>query len=168
MKPINSKERNKQFWQFIIIFLGLALVPVALIFFSYYKVPEEISEAESKKLVDYSNFEHTQKLILKKMVEVDSNIKLYATAATENPKLLDKKIVDGLTDLSKMDTSIKIVQLVSDGYANHYTHVTQLVAAQEKLKEALQKLQEAEDKLKASQSNPMMGMGSAMPMPPGQ
>jgi len=166
MKPINSKERSKSLLQFVFIFFALAMVPVALIFFSYYKVPEEISQSEENKLVAYSNFEHTQKLILKKMVEVDSNINLYASATTENPKLLDKKIVDGLSDLSKMDTSIKMVKLVSDGYANHYTHVTKLVEAQEKLKDAMLKLQDADAKLKAAQANPMMGGMGAMPMPP--
>ena len=164
MKPINSKEKNKQFWQFVFIFFGLAVIPVALIFF-YYKVKKEISESEERKLVNYSNFEHTQKLILKKMIEVDSNINKYAEANTENPKLLDKKIVDGLTDLAKMDTSIKMVQLVSDGYAKHYTHVTKLVEAEEKVKDATTKLQEAEAKLKAIQSN-QMSMGAPMQMPP--
>ncbi len=167
MKPINSKDKSKQLWQFVFIFFGLALIPVSLIFFSYYKVPEKISETELRKLVDHSNFEHSQKLILKRMEEVDSNINLYASATTENPRLLDKKIVDGLADLAEMDTSIKILRQVSDGYSKHYTHVTQLVDAQEKLKATLVKLQEAEDRLKSVQSNPMMGMG-AMPMPPVQ
>lgn len=167
MKPINSKERSKQLWQFVFIFFGLAFIPVALIFFSYYHVPEEISEMEERKLVSYSNFEHTQKMILQKMTEVDSNINLYASAKTENPVLLDKKIADGLADLSRMDTSIKMVQLVSNGYANHYTHVRQLVEAQNKANEAIAKLQEAEEKLKSAQSSGMMGMG-AIPMPPAQ
>jgi uncharacterized membrane protein (DUF106 family) len=52
------------------------------------------------------------------------------------------------------------------GYESHYTHVTKLVEAQEKLKDALVKLNEAQEKLKASNNN-MMGMG-AMPMPPTQ
>lgn len=164
MKPLNSKERSKQLWQFVFVFLGLALIPVSLIFFSYYKVPEKISEAEDEKLVAYSNFEHTQKKILKKMQEVDSNINLYAAANTENPKLLDKKILDGLGDLKHMD-SMALVQQVYGSYEDHYTHVTKLVEAQEKLKDALVKLNEAQEKLKAS--NNMMGMG-AMPMPPTQ
>ncbi len=168
MKPINSKERSKQLWQFVFIFLGLALVPVALIFFSYYHVPEEISETEERKLVSYSNFEHTQKMILQKMSEVDSNINLYASAKTENPVLLDKKIADGLADLARMDTSIKMVQLVSNGYANHYTHVRQLVEAQTKLNDAATKLQAAEAAAKSAQSMGGMGMGSPMPMPPAQ
>jgi hypothetical protein len=165
MKPLNSKERSKQLWQFVFVFLGLALVPVALIFFSYYKVPEKISESEDSKLVAYSNFEHTQKAILKKMQEVDSNINLYAAANTENPKLLDKKILDGLSDLDRMDT-MKLLQQVHDSYEKHYTHVTKLVEAQQKLKDMSVKLSEAEEKLKSSNNN-MMGMG-AMPMPPTQ
>ncbi len=165
MKPLNSKERSKQLWQFVFIFLGLALVPVALIFFSYYKVPEKISEAEDQKLVAYSSFERTQKNILKKMQEVDSNINLYAAATTENPKLLDNKILNGLSDLERLD-SMQLVQQVHDSYEKHYTHVTKLVEAQEKLKAALVKLSEAEEKLKSS--NAMMGGMAPMQMPPAQ
>jgi hypothetical protein len=167
MKPINSKERNKQFWQFVFIFFGLAFIPVALIFFSYYHVPEEISEMEDRKLVEYSNSQHNQKKVLQMFSEVDSNINIYASAKTENPVLLDKKIADGLSDIEKLDTS-DMVNRVRKGYENHYTHVRQLVEAQNKANEAIAKLQDAEAKLKAAQSSGMMGMGAAMPMPPAQ
>ncbi len=167
MKPLNSKERSTKLWQFVLVFFGLAIVPTALIFFSYYHVPEELSEMEGRKLASYSNFEHTQKKILDKMADIDSNISLYASAKTENPVLLDKKIADELADLSKMDTSIKMVSLVSQGYANHYTHVRQLVDAKNKLNDALAKLQDAETRLKAAQSAGMMG-ASPMPLPPAQ
>ena len=168
MKPINSKEKNKKLGQFLIIFLGLAIIPIALIFYSYYKVPDKISESEERKLIDYSNFDHTQKMITKKMSELDSTITLYASATTPNPELLGKKIVDGLADLSKMDTSIKMVKLTSDEYANHYTHVKELVAAQEKLKKSTLDLQEAQTKLKSAESNMMMmgSRGGAPAMPP--
>src|SRR4051812_16543694 len=152
MKPINSKERSKQLWQFVFIFFGLAVVPVALIFFSYYHVPEEISEMEGKKLVEYSNSQHNQKKVLQKLAEVDSNINLYASAKTENPVLLDKKIADGLSDLQKLDTS-RLVDQARRGYENHYTHVRQLVDAQNKVNDATTKLQDAEAKLKAAQSS---------------
>ncbi|MBS1643503.1 MAG: hypothetical protein JST36_00560 [Bacteroidetes bacterium] len=168
MKPINSKERSKALWQFVFIFFALAMIPVALIFFSYYKVPEEISEAESQKLVAYSNFEHTQKIILKKMAEVDSNINLLASASVENPVMLKQKIADGISELSRMDTSIAIVPTIRASYEKHFTHVSQLVDAQAKLKDATLKLTDMDAKLKAAQSNPMMGMGAPMPMPPGQ
>lgn len=165
MKPINSKERSKQLWQFVFIFFGLAVIPVSLIFFSYYKVPEEISEAESRKLIDYSKFEHTQKLILQKMIEIDSNIGVYATATTENTKLLERKILDGLSDLAKMDTSVKMLRLVQQSYEHHYNHVADLVKAQENYKNTLSKLQETQDDLKAAaRANPTMGI----PFPPTQ
>lgn len=166
MKPINSKEKTKQLWQFVFIFFGLAVIPVALIFFSYYKVPDKISESETRKLVDYSHFEHRQKEIRTKLVELDSNINKYAEANTENPKLLDKKILDGLSDLSKMDTSIQLLPVISSGYEKHYTHVTQLVQAQQEKKDAMVQLQKMQEDLKEIKSNPMMGAG-AMPMPPG-
>lgn len=166
MKPINSKERSKQLWQFVFIFFGLALVPVALIFFSYYHVPEEISQTEERKLVEYSNSQHNQKKVLQKLAEVDSNINLYASAKTANPVLLDKQIADGLSDIKRLDTS-EMVDNVRRGYENHYTHVRQLVEAQSKLNDAATKLQEADAKLKSAQSMGGMGMGS-MPMPPAQ
>lgn len=166
MKPVNSKERSQKLWQFVFIFLGLALVPTALIFFSYYHVPEEISEMEGRRLVEYSNFQHSQKKVLQKLAEVDSNISIYASAKTENPVMLEKKIADGLIEIEKLDTS-RIIKDVRKGYENHFTHVRQLVEAQAKLNDAATKLQEADAKLKSAQSMGGM-MSSPMPMPPAQ
>ena len=164
MKPINSKEKSKQLWQFVFIFFALAFVPVALIFYSYYKVPDKISETEQARLISYSNFEHSQKVIIQKMMDVDSNINLYASGTNQNPEILSKKIVDGLADLSKMDTSNRIIRLVSDGFTGHYTHVKELVTVQEKYKKAALDLQELQDKLKSSENDKnllMMSRGAA-------
>ena len=168
MKPINSKEKSKQVWRFLIVFMGLAFLPLAIVFFSYYKVPDKISATQAEKLVAYSNFEHAQKVIIQQMAELDSNINLYATASVPNPELLGKKIVDGLADLSRKDTSIRIVKLASDAYANHYTHVKALVDAQAQLKKATVDLQDAQEKLKASESEKQMLMmgAAASRMPP--
>ena len=168
MKPINSQEKSKQVWRFLIVFMGLAFLPLAIVFFSYYKVPDKISATQADKLVAYSNFEHTQKVIIQQMAELDSNINLYASASVPNPELLGKKIVDGLSDLSRKDTSIRIVKLASDAYANHYTHVKALVDAQAQLKAATVKMQEMGDQLKAATSeNQMLMMGAASRgMPP--
>ncbi len=163
MKPINSKEKSKQLWQFVLIFFGLAVIPVALIFFSYYHVPDEISESEEKKLVTYSNFEHNQKLILKKLADVDSDINRYAETKTENTVLLDRKIADELNDLSKADTSIPMVQLVTGGYAKHFTHVRNLVAAQDRANKAEAELQKSNEQMK-SMGGGGMGMGGGMNM----
>lgn len=169
MRPINSKEKSKQVWQFLIVFMGLAFIPLALIFYSYYKVPDKISETQARQLVGYSNFEHTQKKIIQRMIELDSNINLYASASVPNPVLLEKKIVDQLADLSRMDTSIQIVKIASEAYASHYTHVKEMVDAQTKLKTATLDLKTAQDQLKASESEKnmmMMGMGARMPAVP--
>ena len=168
MKPINSREKSKQLWQFVFIVFGLAVIPAALIFFSYYKVPEKISETEERKLIEYSNFEHAQKVILRKMIEVDSNINKFADAATENPKILENNIVLGLSDLGKMDTSIRMVNLVGKGYEHHYSHVNELRKAQDELKNAIEKLQAAETEnktLKESMRAPNMA-NMPMQMPP--
>lgn len=166
MKPINSKEKTKQVWRFLIVFAGLAFIPLAIIFVSYYKVPDKISATQADKLVAYSNFEHTQKVIVRQMTELDSNINLYATASVPNPDLLAKRIVDGLADLSRLDTSIAVVNLASKSYENHYTHVKRLVDAEAKLKAATVKMQEMTDALKAAQSQSMMMGGMGAPMPP--
>jgi len=163
MKPINSKEKSKQLGQFVFIFFALAVVPVALIFYSYYKVPDKISETEQDKLIAYSNYEHSEKVIVQKMADVDSNINLYASGTNQNPEILSKKIVDGLADLSKMDTSNKIIRLVSEGFTDH-THVKELVTVQEKYKKAALDLQEIQDKLKSSENDKnllMMSRGAA-------
>lgn len=166
MKPINSQEKSKQVWRFLIVFMGLAFLPLAIIFFSYYKVPDKISETQAEKLVAYSNFEHTQKVIIQQMAELDSNINLYASAAVPNPTLLEQKIASAVLELSKKDTSIRIVKLASDGYANHYTHVQELVRTKAELKAALLKLEEAQTRLKDAATNQMLMMGAASSMPP--
>lgn len=157
MKPINSKEKTKQLWQFVLIFFGLAVIPVALIFFSYYHVPEEISESQNKKLVEYSAFEHTQSMILKKLADVDSDINRYAEARTENARMLETKIANELIELGKADTSIRMVPLVTREYTQHFTHTQQLVKAQEDLRKAQVDLQKANDQIKTMGAG--MGMG---------
>lgn len=165
MKPINSKEKSKQLWQFIFIFFGLAIIPVALIFYAYYKVPDKISETEQEKLISYSNFEHSQKVVIQKMTEVDSNINLYASGTNQNPEILSKRIVDGLADLSKMDSSIRVIKLVGESLTDHYTHVKELVTIQEKYKKAALDLQEIQDKLKSSESDKNLLMMSRAAAP---
>jgi hypothetical protein len=166
MKPINSRERSKQLWQFVFIFFALAFIPVALIFFSYCCVPGKISEVEEQKLADYNNFERVQIRLAKKMSEVDSNINVLADTKTEDLDLLRKKITDGIVDLGNMD-SMRIVQLAADGYKHHFGHVKDLLKKEAEL-EDLRKRQAADkaiiESLKAAQANPMnMGYPPAQP-----
>jgi len=162
MKPINSKERSKQVWQFVFIFFGLALIPVALIFFSYYHVPEQISKEEDQKLVNYSNFMHRQKVILKKMAEIDSNINKLATAKTESTDMLRADIVAGIRELRAMDSMI-LVQQASKSYEHDFDHVTSLIKAQNELAIAAAELKKSKEELEAAKRNvPMLGPPMSM------
>src|ERR1035437_6276557 len=82
MKPINSKERTKMFWQFFFIFVALCIVPMALIFYTYHVTPEKMDAIDQQKLQNYNDFDRGQKLLTKKLSDIDSNINLLTSGAT--------------------------------------------------------------------------------------
>ena len=153
MKPINSKERSKQVWQFLFIFFGLAVVPISLIFFSYYKVPEKITEIEQQKLIKFSSFDRSQKLLTQQIKEIDSNINLIANGTSNLvPEVLKEQISRGLSKLAEMDTS-EMVTAIRNGYTAHLMHVLEMRKQKDEnsgimtsLKEAKQELEKCESK----------------------
>lgn len=166
MKPINSKERTKQVWQFIFIFFALALVPVALIFFSYQKVPEKLSEVEQRKLMNYSNFERSQRALVKNLVEIDSNLSLLANESTnEIPEVLNTRIAKGLQTIEEADTS-RLMKMIVSGYNNHLKHVNLLVGARNEIKSSSTGLENLKRQLKDCQdANQILKLRGASTMP---
>ncbi len=166
MKPINSKERSKQVWQFIFIFFALAIVPIALIFFSYHKVPEKLSDIEQRKLMNYSNFERSQKVLIKHLTEIDSNLNMLANeSSNELPEVINMRIGKGLEDIKEADTS-RLVSMISSGYNNHLKHVNTLIKTRNELKNTGSGTKELQQQLQdCKQTIQMLQMRSASPMP---
>ncbi len=161
MKAINSKERSKQVWQFIFIFLGLAVVPVSLIFFSYYRIPEKLHDQEQRKLINYTNFERSQKVLVRQLDNIDSNLNLLVNeSSNELPEVINTRIASSIENIKQTDTG-RLVTLILNGYNNHLKHVNNLVRMRKEMKdikEIEQKLKdctEACDQLRLRASNPM-------------
>lgn len=164
----NNRERGRKIWQFIFLMAVMAILPVALIFLSYYKLPVSIAASEAENLVAYSSFLRNQKMVVAKMNLIDSNIRLYAEAKVENPKLLDQRILNGLNDLEHMDTSITMIKTAKANLENHYTHVTKLVEMQARASKAEKELQDLKDNLRNMGGGMMGNNAPIIPMPPGE
>jgi len=166
MKPINSKERSKQVWQFIFIFFALAVVPLAIIFYSYYKVPEKLSDIEQRKLMNYSNFERSQKVLIRHLSEIDSNLNMLANeTSNELPEVINMRIGKSLEDIKDADTS-RLVSMISSAYNNHLKHVNTLIKARNELKNTGTDTKEMQKQLEdCKQTIQMLQMRSASPMP---
>lgn len=150
MKPINSKERSKLFWQFFFIFIALGILPVAIIFYAYRTMPEMMSDAEQQKLVAYSNFEHSQKALSKNLSKIDSCIILLNNGSNVDAQLLTQEISADITALSKSDSTGSISNLVSaiyKGYSDYFTMAKNLSTTKTEAKKASNDLQKTQDQL---------------------
>ena len=152
MRPLNSKERSTLVWQFIFIFLTLCVIPVGIIFFSYYKVPVALSDTEREKLAEYSDFDRNQKIHIKQLNEIDSNISLLATN-NGNPASLEAIIADKLVEITKNDTST-FMKNIKTGYSHHFDHVVTALKSRENYEKEIKSKQDEIDKCKSlSQMN---------------
>ena len=163
----NKKEKRKKIWQFIFLMAGMAIIPVALIFLAYYKVPHSIAADELKKLGPYSEFLRKQKKIVEKMTQIDSNIKVYADARMENPGIQSQKILNGINDLEQMDTSIAMVQVAKVNLENHYTHVLKLIDLQTRILKAEEEIRALRQNISTMGAGGMGGVPT-VPFPTGQ
>ncbi len=121
MKPLNSQEKNKQLWQFVFIFFTLCFLPVCLVFFSFFKTPAALSQNEIQKLVNYSSFEHSQKLLVKEIITMNEDLSKLATNPSD-ASVLDAKIGKSIANLSAADSG-QLINGIKDGYVNYLSVV---------------------------------------------
>jgi len=127
MESLNSKEKSKKTWQFIFIFFALAMLPVAAIFFSYFKLPSALSQDEKLKLMEYSEFDRNQKNLMKQLTLIDSNFNLLANENTNlDPTRLVTEITTTNIDIKKSDSSA-FTQLLSRMVDDHTNHMNMLL-----------------------------------------
>jgi len=144
MKPINSKERSKLFWQFFFIFIALCIVPMSMIFYAYYVTPEKISEAEQQKLDNFASFQDKQKTLVKNLVDIDSNITLL-TSSNGDPDMLRNKISTSINGLA--DSNV-LIRTISKEYGNYFVVAKSLLTCRIENKKLHDDLQKAQDAVK--------------------
>lgn len=161
MKPINSKERTKQVWQFIFIFFFLAIVPVGLIFFAYYKIPEKLSDQEQQKLLKYSNFDRHQKDLIKNLNDIDSNINILVNEnSSELPEVIKTRIAKSLEAIKDADTGL-LTSVIVKAYNDHLIHANKLLETEkmakdvDKLQKDLEECKKTIDQVRSRSAEPM-------------
>jgi hypothetical protein len=165
MKPLNSKERTKQVWQFIFIFFMLAVAPTAIIFFSYYKVPLKMREEDQRRLLSFSSFEKNQKLLVKNISLIDSNLSILVNENSSDnaPEVLKANIAKSLLSLKDADTG-RLMTAVTATLNHHLVHVNKLLSTRNEMKESEEELKKANKELGDCKSAMnRMGMGAMMP-----
>lgn len=156
MESLNSKEKSKKTWQFIFIFFALALLPVAAIFFSYFKMPEALQKDDQIKLEQYSNFDRNQKLLLQELNMIDSNFTLIANENSNlEPTSLFTKITNSNLEIAKIDSS-DLIKTINKMVENHTNHMNALL----KLRHGIGVYKEKNELLQEKASMP-----SSSPMP---
>lgn len=160
MRPLNSKERTTLVWQFVFIFFGLCVLPVSIIFFSYFKVPNAIQDSDRDKLAAYSDFERTQKLRIKTLVEIDSCLTVLAQN-NANSDLVKTQASKKIVDLSSNDSSA-LIKMLAAHYGHHYEHVQAMLKAADENKSLGAKLNETQNALKDCKQSQMSMSGVGM------
>ena len=146
MKPINSKERSKLFWQFFFIFVALCILPVAIIFYAYYETPIKMNDADQQRLASYSAFEHNQKVLAKQLADIDSNIRLINNGSNADPDVTKNNILTGINNVKQIDTT-KLIQTIAAGYTNYFTAAKNLNATNSEAKKATNEMQKTQETL---------------------
>ncbi len=168
MKAINSNEKSKKVWQFIIIFFALAVIPVAIIFLAYFTLPEGLTKAEQQMLMQVSEFEQSKKNLLKNMANIDTNLISMANAESSlSAQDLSTKVTYGILELKK-DTS-ELTKLITNSYENYQKFVIKYIETKGKLDSEVPKLiKELKDCQDAAARYQSVGSSGNIPLPPGQ
>ena len=162
MKPINTKERSKLFWQFFFIVFALCFLPLLIIFFAYYEAPAEIGSEQQEKLKNYSDFEHSQKMLVKQIADIDSNIRLLNNGSNADPTFLYRKIPDDIIGLQKNDTG-SLMKVLAKNYQDYFTDAKTLHDAKAENKNLSEALQKKTEELKECKDDKKQLSNAAMP-----
>ncbi len=145
MKPQNSKERSKLFWQFFFIFVALCILPVAIIFYAYYETPRQMDSSDNDKLERYNAFEHKQKLLSKQLADIDSNIGLLNNGSNVDPQIIGATISNSIAGLTSDSSSL--VRTVAKGYSDYFALAKSFNTTRSDARKATSELQKTQDQI---------------------
>jgi hypothetical protein len=118
MEALNNKEKSKKVWQFLGVFAGLILVPFALVFFSYYKLPQALIAEDQSKLEKFSRYLDMQKRLFKNISSIDGKLQKNLLVTDPNMKKEENaKIANLVQELKNIDSSdlILVVAKLAEG-----------------------------------------------------
>ncbi len=146
MKPINTKERSKSLWQFLFIVFALCFLPIGIIFCAYYETPVEIGREQQEKLTTFTEFEHTQRVLVKQLADIDKDIVSLNNGSNVNAQLVGSNITTAIAKLgsdAKADTGglIKTLQKTYSDYFVDADRLSKTAAENKKVNGDLLKMQ---------------------------
>lgn len=128
MKPLNTQERSKLFWQFFFIVITLCFLPIGIIFCAYYEAPREIDREDQEKLAKYTEFEHNQRVLVKQLSDIDNSILALNNGSNVNVSLAEANISKAIANLSTMSTDTgSIIKTMSKAFSDYYTDADRLL-----------------------------------------
>ena len=149
MKPINSKERSKLFWQFVTVFIALAVLPVVMVFFSYYQVGQKMEDEDQQNLLEYANYKNHQKTLIKQLNDLDSNINNLTNGtvmANGDIQVAEVNIAKAISNLST--DSLALVRTIGKTYGHYFSNAQDYLKCKNDLKAASTESKSAKDALK--------------------
>ncbi|GAA4343193.1 type VI secretion system TssO [Flaviaesturariibacter amylovorans] len=99
MKPLNHKERNSLFWQFLFLFIATVMILVFALNFDF-EVPHALSEQQKKQYDETKSFFRNQRDIIAKMDSIDAS--LNAIERSSNPSFEQQKAMTLVNDFGRM------------------------------------------------------------------
>jgi hypothetical protein len=99
MKPLNQKERNGLFWQFMFVFIATILIVLFAINYDF-ELPDKLSDVERKQYVESRAFLRNQELILREMDRINENMKLMETSSA--PTAIKSDIEQSISHIRQM------------------------------------------------------------------
>jgi hypothetical protein len=79
MRPLNYKERNSMFWQFLFVFVATVLLLLFALFYDF-EMPQELNELQKQKLAASGSSVKDQKKLATLIDSIYSSIKQIPTA----------------------------------------------------------------------------------------
>ena len=127
MRPLNTQERSKMVWQFLLIVFLLCFVPIAIVFWGYYEAPREIDREDQEKLANYTKFEHDQRLLMKQMSDIDASIVAMNNGSNVNISISEANVPKAIANLTSMSTdTASIVKSISKAFTDYYLDADKL------------------------------------------
>ncbi len=121
MKPLNTQERSKLFWQFFFIVITLCFLPIGIIFWAYHETPREINDEDQAKLANYTEFQHNQRILIKQIADIDANIVAMNNGSNTNISIAEANIPKEIANLSSLSTDTSsVIKPISKALTDYY------------------------------------------------
>ena len=155
MKPLNSKERNKLYWQAgLLVTLVVAIITWCLHF--DFTLPGALDDQQQQQLIQSAAFSLHQGEILNDMDAIDSEIQLIGTS--QDPLTHDAAAslkIAKLGNISSGDSTLSnLLSRVTKGFSEHKAAMLDVHNLNDKIEQLTEQMKTKDGQIQALQSQP--------------